>query len=216
MIIPVIYTLFKFQTIRIDDLKIKTTKKVEELHKISFFSKQKASECDYKLTTSALGVAPSVHVPKYMTITSKIGTIHCKSCLSVSLTLCADFTRYVNETLRKYILFMYVQNYSCFSHFVEYFAFYLHVFIKRAVYVMQKPICLDHLVAMHEYVPRIGKIAAIWKTQADIKGLNGNISCALMLNELNAAQTSKYIMAQPINVIVKKIGLATLNTLTLR
>lgn len=28
-----------------------------------------------------------------------MGTIHCNSCLSVNFTLCADFTRYVSDTL---------------------------------------------------------------------------------------------------------------------
>lgn len=52
------------------------------------------------LTTSATGGADNVHVPRNINITNKIGTIHCNSCLSVNLTLCADLTRYVNETLK--------------------------------------------------------------------------------------------------------------------
>lgn len=42
---------------------------------------------------------------------------------------------------------------------------YLQVFINSAVYVMQKPMCRVHLVAMHEYTSRIGNMAAIYAMQ---------------------------------------------------
>jgi len=38
---------------------------------------------------------------------------------------------------------------------------YRQVFISSAVYETQNPICLVHLVAMHEYMSRTGNIAAI-------------------------------------------------------
>lgn len=38
---------------------------------------------------------------------------------------------------------------------------YLHVFIKSAVYVMQKPMCRVHFVATHEVTSRMGNMAAI-------------------------------------------------------
>lgn len=69
------------------------------------------------ITSVACGGSAAVHVPKYIPITSSIGTIHCSNCLSVNFTLCADLTRYVNDTR--------------------------HVFINKAVYVMQKPLIED-------------------------------------------------------------------------
>ena len=48
--------------------------------------------------------------------------------------------------------------------------------------------CLVHLVAIHEYVSKIGKIAAI----------------------------SRYIIPHPSKQMVRNMGLETLNTLTLR
>lgn len=43
---------------------------------------------------------------------------------------------------------------------------------------MQKPICLVHLVAMHEYTSRIGKMAAIYQEFHGIKNNNGiNLNC---------------------------------------
>uniref|UniRef100_A0A182IJG9 Uncharacterized protein n=1 Tax=Anopheles atroparvus TaxID=41427 RepID=A0A182IJG9_ANOAO len=62
------------------------------------------------------------------------------------------------------------------------------VFISSAVYVTQKPMWRVHLVAMQAYVSRIGNMAAI----------------------------SRYMKAQPSSVMVRKIGLATLNTFTFR
>lgn len=59
---------------------------------------------------------------------------------------------------------------------------YLHVFIKSAVYVMQKPICLVHLVAMHEVTSRMGKIAAIWqKIQRENSAWNEENGCWIQL-----------------------------------
>lgn len=48
---------------------------------------------------SPVGGSLAVHAPKYTVATNMMGTIHWSSCWSVSFNLCADLTRYVNDTL---------------------------------------------------------------------------------------------------------------------
>lgn len=43
--------------------------------------------------------------------------------------------------------------------------------MRSAVYVMQNPRCLLHLVAIHEYMSNTGNMAAIWNNQPRLGGL---------------------------------------------
>lgn len=95
---------------------------------------------------------------------------------------------------------------------------YRQVFISSAVYEMQNPMCRVHLVAMHEYMSRTGNMAAIYERERDRESLVfvfGNGSLYQKTFE-QGARTSRYIKAQPNNVMDRKIGEATLNIFSLR